>query len=314
MEKLRIILVTAALLAINPLTWSQSSDNDNINFDYNSKYTWTELSREITSAFDSEYCDFNVDIEYSGTKLFLIINNIPYSPDRTLLSCKEWHYNGEEAINWNYETYIVYYEPVITQNLQMKFKIEGIAPGKKKFHFNANSKFISTEVDLYEGCSYHIEMSKDDEGYIKKRRVPFYNMEWIVYNPCDNQGNERFFQLRYGKKKAEQYSYAWDDMTFKGKHAIMYPVLMCDTQRFDEAKADTIAMMSAVYDLNEVTAVRAYDVDIPSEFWATGLPEATYNPSKWPTFNGTKDVKHVYDINKEYGGFNFYNFDGDRFA
>ena len=270
---------------------------------------WTEISREIVSAYDSGASSSSVDIRMNNGSLFIDINNVPCSDP-------EWYVIrsdvGNNALDWWLDFMIAYSYPPIENNVQFKYRIDGVTEGEKRFDFDCFTYGLSEKINIYDGCNYHFKM-KERNAERNKRRVPFYNMEWIVYNPCDNQGKERFFQLRYGKK-AERYSHSWDDMKLEGKCAVMYPVLMSDTERFDEAKADTIAMMSAVYDLNEVTAVRAYDVDIPSEFWATGLPEATYNPSKWPTFNGTKDVKHVYDINKEYGGFNFYNFDGDRFS
>lgn len=280
-----------------------------------SKYEWTEISREVVSAYDEGASSSSVDIRMENGSLFIDINNVPCSdPQWYYIHTKAW----ESLLEWKMDFFIAYDYPPIANNVRFKYKIENFTPGKKKFEFSsyADRCFINIgrELDIYEGCKYHLEMTEDDYGYWKGRRIPFYNMEWIVYNPSDNQGKERFFQLRYGKK-AVLYSHSWNDQTLKGESEVMYPLLMCDTEKFDEAKADTIAMMSAVYDLQGVTALRAYDIDIPTAFWGTGFTEETTNPSKWPSLVEAKNnVIHAYDVYEEYGGFfNFYTFYNDHF-
>lgn len=286
-------------------------------------YKWTELSKEITTACDEYASRFSVDLEMAGGVVYLTMNNVPSSLDWYQSESNEACFvaldEENNLIEWRHILKAAYDYPALYNNIRMKYKVEGVPEGEKKFLFSVmyRGKFCEVErtANLYNGCSYHMEVDENSLAESKFRKVPFYDMEWVVYNPCDNSGNARFFRMRYGTES--EINGRPNDVPNDNRfyYDMLYPIQMCEGKKFEREKARTIAYMSAFYKLDGTTSVRACDVDIPSEFWGTGFPESTVNPSKWPNFRGSSDVIDTYMmVSKDEQFFNYYDFAGNSFG
>lgn len=317
MRKIVFILMLIAAVSVYGKTPNGTFVNNS------TPYKWTELSKEIVSACDENACRFSVDLEMLDGVVYLTMNGVPssldwYGPNSNEVCFVDFGEEDNEVI-WRHILKAAYDYPALYNNIRMKYMVEGVPEGEKMLGFEISYRtgeaFAGEKVNLYDGCRYHIEATSENCNIRNCRKVPFYDMEWVVYNPCDNSGSERFFRIRYGSKGEINCRPNENPNDMRFDYDMLYPVMMCEGEKFEAEKADTVAYMSAFYRLNGTTSVRACDVEIPSEFWGTGLAEATVNPSKWPNFNGTSDILDTYMmISKDERFFNYYDFTDERFG
>ncbi|MBO4965061.1 MAG: hypothetical protein J6C81_02210 [Muribaculaceae bacterium] len=120
----KVFLAVLMLSLTSVLAFAESLDNVNINNNFNSKYKWTELSKEIISPYDEgSVCRLSADLEMTGGVLYLTINNVPYAQGY-VISCNE--------TNWRYSIPVIFEAKQCIYNfIQLKYKVEGLTSGKK---------------------------------------------------------------------------------------------------------------------------------------------------------------------------------------
>lgn len=167
--------------------------------------------------------------------------------------------------------------------------------GLVSLSFNMGAWSLKCYINYLTGKEY----SLPTDALSEIREDSIFDREWVVSSIRNKDEKADFFRLRIGK-----------DAETVGSLTV-YPVLMCQGEKFDTEKATTIAKVN-----KSLERVFACDVEIPSTFWGEGISYPTINPLKWPCYNGMKVSQPLYlTPNKTTDNyFNYYNFLTERYV
>lgn len=100
--------------------------------------------------------------------------------------------------------------------------------------------------------------------------------EWVLNIGTKSEIPE-FYRMRFGEKTKQV-----NDLT-------LYPLYLYKGDNFNFEDASIIAWMSS-----DLKVVAPGSVEIPSDFWAVGLPVDYVDLSSWPCFESESDTSIVY--------------------
>lgn len=159
------------------------------------------------------------------------------------------------------------HEPDILGSITVEASYKMYALEKGDYTIRFKNYRSSTPLSLAPGKEYLLSATDGDEmtvteGWpISQLFTSRTATEWVLYN--EKLGSDDMFRLRLGDCKGKGEERVW-------------PVLMSRGKKFDIHNAETIAFIGG--GTGEYT-VHPADVDLPAEFWGTGLPEKRYNPA-----------------------------------
>lgn len=140
-----------------------------------------------------------------------------------------------------------------------------------------------------------------DFSSLDKDSSSIFEKEWVTMT--SGTDTPRFFRMRFGKSPK----------SISGKN--LYPLYMSDSDCFKQEDAICIAWMD-----EKLSVLAPVDIDIPSDFWASGLTISTINPKKWncfPQYTACIDAyKGMYQSPQlpAYNYLNYFNCFDDRFS
>lgn len=148
-------------------------------------------------------------------------------------------------------------------------------------NFNYYYLTLGTWMNLEPG--FHCDLYPG-ESALPQKDIPAYSREWVNYNARANGGEGKFYRMRFDGTK---------EISGREYHALK----LYTTDKYVAEEAETIAYM----DINDDKAVvLPADVDIESEFWATGLPVASTNPSQWKIFAKNEPQTVYFRMSQKY--------------
>lgn len=138
--------------------------------------------------------------------------------------------------------------------------------------FDDYEEHLSGSILLYDGCKYIIEdnlvTSKDIQSPLR--------YEWVL-NIGNKSETPLFYRMRFG------------DETKQINNLTFYPLYLYKGDIFNFEDASVIAWMTS-----DLKSVARGSVEIPSDFWAVGLPFDYVDLRSWPCFESESDTSIVY--------------------